>query len=80
MITPTLSHTATIPNSDFLAFGISDHYANRHRGELEALANDFGAAFAGDCFVAHREVVESHPDYVSTVLFLASFVGVLPPS
>jgi len=76
----TIPHSASelhpIPGTEFVIFGFSNDYPVKHHDELAALANEFNAAFAGNHFVAHRDVANSHPLYADVVLFIAGFAGV----
>ena len=78
----TLSHTtAPINGTPFIAFAISEIYDHADTAKLEALARQYGASFVacdgGGCFVAHREVIGMHPDYVGHLLTDASNAGLL---
>ena len=68
----------SLGHTDFFIFGLSARYAERDAEALDALACSFGAAFVGNCFVAHRRVVQLRDDYIAEVLTEISNHGLMP--
>ena len=79
----TLPYSAAkIEGTPFFIFALGDIYQPQHTEALDAIAKSRGAGFVacegGGAFVAHRDVIGSHPDYVGDLLTEASNHGLLP--